>query len=97
MSTTYKDEATSLWLTRGGKRPLSEPICGYSGTECPKTFWDEDIIYVAIGVALFGIFVFAVIAFIIYLIRVRKLEQEQQRLLWQIPYLKLTKPSDTAM
>ncbi|KAJ1356692.1 hypothetical protein KIN20_014432 [Parelaphostrongylus tenuis] len=52
--------------------PLSEPICGYSGTQCPKTFWDEDVIYVAIGVALLGIIAFAAIAFIIYLISDRQ-------------------------
>ncbi|KAE9417759.1 hypothetical protein Angca_008414, partial [Angiostrongylus cantonensis] len=95
MSKGYEDEATSLWLTRGGKRPLSRPICGYSGTECPKSFWDEAVIYVAVGVAIVGIFFFAAISFVIYLIRMRKQEQERQRLLWQIPYLKLVKPSDT--
>ncbi|KAE9417747.1 hypothetical protein Angca_008415, partial [Angiostrongylus cantonensis] len=95
MSKSYEDEATSLWLTRGGKRPLSRPICGYSGTECPKSFWDEAVIYVAVGVAIVGIFFFASTAFIVYFIRMRRQEEEQQRLLWQIPYLKLMKPSDT--
>ncbi|KAJ1356680.1 hypothetical protein KIN20_014419 [Parelaphostrongylus tenuis] len=65
----FEDEATSLWLSRDGKRPLTRPICGYSGTECPKSFWDEGIIYVSVGAALVAVLFIAAIAFIIYFIR----------------------------
>ncbi|KAL6738181.1 hypothetical protein Aduo_011756 [Ancylostoma duodenale] len=92
MSKGYTNEATTIWATRGGKRPLSKPICGYSGTECPKDFWDQYSIYVGIGGAIVGIFVIAAVLLFIYLIRVRRLEKEQLRLQWQIPCIKLRKP-----
>ncbi|EYC04314.1 hypothetical protein Y032_0088g2137 [Ancylostoma ceylanicum] len=92
MSKGYTDEATTIWATRNGKRPLSRPICGYSGTECPKDFWDQYSIYVAIGGAIVGIFVIAAVLLFVYLIRVRRLEKEQLRLQWQIPCIKLRKP-----
>uniref|UniRef100_A0A0K0CXY5 Guanylate cyclase n=1 Tax=Angiostrongylus cantonensis TaxID=6313 RepID=A0A0K0CXY5_ANGCA len=65
-------------------RPLSRPICGYSGTECPKSFWDEA-----------NLAFFRSKWMIKFFYRMRRQEEEQQRLLWQIPYLKLMKPSDT--
>ncbi|VDD85607.1 unnamed protein product [Enterobius vermicularis] len=30
----YNDEATAMWATRGGVRPLNEPICGFENTRC---------------------------------------------------------------
>lgn len=30
------DPANSLWLPWGGKAPLTVPICGFLGTNCPK-------------------------------------------------------------
>ncbi|PIO64679.1 hypothetical protein TELCIR_13682 [Teladorsagia circumcincta] len=92
MTKGYTNEATTLWATRGGQRPLARPKCGYTGTECPKPFWEQYGIYVIVAAAVIGVVLIAAIMFIVYVIRTRKKEQEQQRLLWQIPYMKLRKP-----
>ncbi|PIO61704.1 hypothetical protein TELCIR_16764, partial [Teladorsagia circumcincta] len=92
MTKGYTNEATTLWATRDGQRPLARPKCGYTGTECPKPFWEQYGIYVIVAAAVVGVLLIAAIMFIVYVIRTRKKEQEQQRLLWQIPYMKLRKP-----
>ncbi|KAK6024116.1 hypothetical protein OSTOST_10081 [Ostertagia ostertagi] len=92
MTKGYTNEATTMWATRGGQRPLARPKCGYTGTECPKPFWEQYGIYVIIGAAVVGVVLIASVIFIVYVIRTRKKEQERQRLLWQIPYMQLRKP-----
>ncbi|KHJ93678.1 hypothetical protein OESDEN_06406 [Oesophagostomum dentatum] len=72
--------------------PLSRPVCGYTGEECPKNFWDQYSAYVIAAGAVFAVFLIAVILLLVYLIRIRHLEQEQLRLQWQIQYMKLRKP-----
>ncbi|VDM83066.1 unnamed protein product [Strongylus vulgaris] len=69
MSKSYIDEATSIWATRGGVRPLSRPICGYTGTDCPKEFWEQYSIYVNVGGALLLIFLLATVLLLAYLFR----------------------------
>ncbi|KAK6751851.1 hypothetical protein RB195_003337 [Necator americanus] len=129
MSKGYTDEATSIWTTRRGKRPLSRPVCGYSGTDCPEAFWDKYSVYVITGAAILALFLLATILFFVYIIsdslvtsprsstrmgstncpdtgnmssipmedtsvvaKIRQMEQEQLRLQWQVPYIKLRKP-----
>ncbi|KAK5973885.1 Receptor-type guanylate cyclase gcy-5 [Trichostrongylus colubriformis] len=93
MTKGYTDEAATMWATRGGQRPLARPMCGYTGSDCPKPFWEQYGIYVIVGSALLGVLLIAFMVFIVYVIRIRKEEQEQQRLLWQIPHTKLRKPA----
>ncbi|KAK6021629.1 hypothetical protein OSTOST_12694, partial [Ostertagia ostertagi] len=93
----YTNEATTLWATRGGQRPLARPKCGYTGTDCPKPFWEQNGIYVIVGGALIGVLLIAGVLFIIYVLRVREEEKERQRLLWQIPYMQLRKPPTSHM
>ncbi|KAK5985703.1 hypothetical protein GCK32_001067 [Trichostrongylus colubriformis] len=93
MTKGYTNEAETMWATRGGKRPLARPKCGYLGTDCPKPFWEQYGVYVIVGAALLGVLLISTVAFIIYVMRMREEEREQQRLLWQIPYMKLRKPT----
>lgn len=49
MTPQYNAEATSIWGNRaGGARPLDNPICGYSGAECPVNV----ALYIVLGGAL---------------------------------------------
>ncbi|KAK6751852.1 hypothetical protein RB195_003338 [Necator americanus] len=89
MSKGYTDEATTIWATRQGKRPLSRPVCGYSGTDCPKAFWDQYSVYVLVGGAILLFLSLAAILFFVYVLRIRRLEEEQLRLQWLVPYIKL--------
>ncbi|KAK6751855.1 hypothetical protein RB195_003338 [Necator americanus] len=69
MSKGYTDEATTIWATRQGKRPLSRPVCGYSGTDCPKAFWDQYSVYVLVGGAILLFLSLAAILFFVYVLR----------------------------
>ncbi|XGW27158.1 hypothetical protein V3C99_007616 [Haemonchus contortus] len=88
----YTDEATTLWGTRGGPRPLVRPKCGYTGTDCPKPFWEQYGVYVMVGGGLTVVLLVVTVVLFVYAVRIRKEEEEQQRLLWQIPSTKLRKP-----
>lgn len=33
-------------------RPLTTPLCGYSGTDCPLSFWEQYLIHIAVGGSL---------------------------------------------
>ena len=61
----FTDEATVLWATRGGVRPLSVPLCGFDGSGCVPSFWAQygAIIYAAGGVLL--LLVLLTLAFLI--------------------------------
>ncbi|VDP32168.1 unnamed protein product [Heligmosomoides polygyrus] len=102
LSKGYTDEY-AIWQSRGGKRPLSVPACGFMGENCPKGFWEEYTTYVAVGGAVIGIFLIAVVTFVIYVTslkisatfyRIRQEQIERNRLLWQIPHSKLRKPAN---
>ncbi|CAJ0575893.1 unnamed protein product, partial [Mesorhabditis spiculigera] len=45
----YVDDATTLWAARGGVRPLTTPICGYKGDDCPLSTWEKSGLYIVIG------------------------------------------------
>ncbi|WKY07274.1 hypothetical protein Q1695_007035 [Nippostrongylus brasiliensis] len=92
MSKSYTDEATTIWQTRGGERPLARPLCGYSGRDCPKAFWELYTIYVAVGAALIGATLVAVVTILVVLIRIRRAERQRERMLWQVPHLQLRRP-----
>ncbi|VDO62047.1 unnamed protein product [Haemonchus placei] len=92
MTKGYTNEATTLWGTRGGQRPLARPKCGYTGSDCPKPFWEQNGIYIMAVSTLIVVLLIVAVVIIVYAIRIRKEEEEQQRLLWQIPYVNLRKP-----
>jgi guanylate cyclase len=86
----YETEADSIWAIRGGKRPLSTPICGFDGICPPSVLF---VTLVSIGsVALF----ISIIIFLLILVFICK-HQERKRMnaLWQIPFSKLVKQEQT--
>ncbi|CAO4378661.1 unnamed protein product [Caenorhabditis nigoni] len=86
--TSYYTSESELW--KGGPRPLSRPICGFSGTECPPDFVRDYLIYVIIAVVIVSIAVFAGCAGLCYTVHIKRLEMQRQDLLWQVSYLELT-------
>ncbi|WKY07264.1 hypothetical protein Q1695_007027 [Nippostrongylus brasiliensis] len=89
LTVLYSDEATSIWQTRKGLRPLTVPICGYSGTECPRTFWDQYLIYIAIGGALALVLLITTLCLAVYAIRSAKEKIRRLNAEWQIPHVLL--------
>ncbi|CAO4378687.1 unnamed protein product [Caenorhabditis nigoni] len=86
--TSYYTSESELW--KGGPRPLSRPICGFSGTECPPDFVRDYLIYVIIAVVIVSIAVFAGCAGLCYTVHIKRLEMQRQDLLWQVSFLELT-------
>ncbi|CAD6198460.1 unnamed protein product [Caenorhabditis auriculariae] len=91
VSLAYSDESV-IWARRGGKRPLTTPICGFLGDKCPKSFMDQYGTLVIILGAVLGVILIALIFFVIYIIRSKQLEQERINSEWQIPITRLQKP-----
>ncbi|KAH7694863.1 Protein GCY-22 a, partial [Aphelenchoides avenae] len=81
----YADES-ELWAIRGGKRPLSHPLCGFDGSECPLDFWAANYLYVVIGAILFVLAALAFLALFFGMWRSRRREMRRLNGLWQIPY-----------
>ncbi|VDN27351.1 unnamed protein product, partial [Cylicostephanus goldi] len=86
----FDDDRTSIWASRNGARPIPVPICGFSGTDCPKEFWKEYALYVGIALALLVIFIVVIVCLLIHFIRERL--RAQQRLMdeWKIAYSRIT-------
>ncbi|KAL6738179.1 hypothetical protein Aduo_011755 [Ancylostoma duodenale] len=82
----YTDEATSIWATRGGKRPLARPVCGYTGTECPLSFWQQYLIYIVIGASLLFTLLLALLCLAVATIRAKRQELKRLNAEWQIPH-----------
>ncbi|KAK6746790.1 hypothetical protein RB195_000198 [Necator americanus] len=81
----YTDEANTIWSTRGGKKPLTMPICGYSGTECPLSFWEQYLIYIVIAISLAALLFLALLCLTVMTVRAKKIEQKRLYAEWQIP------------
>ncbi|CAJ0949015.1 unnamed protein product, partial [Mesorhabditis belari] len=89
----YLDEASSIWALRGGVRPLSTPVCGFLGTECPLSTWEQSGMYICIGVGLV-LFVLILLAFLgCYVCREKRKELERRDAEWTVPYLSLERPN----
>ncbi|KAK6059011.1 hypothetical protein COOONC_03393 [Cooperia oncophora] len=69
ISKGYTNEATTLWASRGGQRPLARPKCGYTGGDCPKPFWEDYGTYVIVAASLVGVLLVAAAIFFAYLMR----------------------------
>ncbi|ETN82974.1 adenylate/guanylate cyclase catalytic domain protein [Necator americanus] len=81
----YTDEANTIWSTRGGKKPLTMPICGYSGTECPLSFWEQYLIYIVIAISLAALLLLAFLCLTVMTVRAKKIEQKRLYAEWEIP------------
>ncbi|PAV61372.1 hypothetical protein WR25_26379 [Diploscapter pachys] len=87
----YKSES-EIWANRGGIRPLNIPLCGLLGDQCPVDFWDAYLVYVIVGSVVIFLLFLAALAFVGFIFRSKKLEQERLNSEWQIPFSKLQKP-----
>uniref|UniRef100_A0A7E4ZTS6 Guanylate cyclase n=1 Tax=Panagrellus redivivus TaxID=6233 RepID=A0A7E4ZTS6_PANRE len=52
----YQDEYTTIWSTRNRKRPLTVPICGFGGNQCPVSPAGYIVIGVGGGLLLLLLF-----------------------------------------
>ncbi|VDM41191.1 unnamed protein product [Toxocara canis] len=87
----YKNEAT-LWWRSGGVRPLSTPVCGFTGTECPAGWASTYLAFIiATGIVLLMLFIAAGV-YVVFLLRSRAKERARQRRIWQIPFSSLRQP-----
>ncbi|KAK6013725.1 hypothetical protein OSTOST_20933 [Ostertagia ostertagi] len=88
VSLLYTDEA-SVWATRGGRRPLTRPLCGYTGTECPLSFWDQYLVYIVVGGSLLFVVIISLICLVICIVRAKRVEMARLNAEWQIPSVTL--------
>ncbi|CAJ0949004.1 unnamed protein product, partial [Mesorhabditis belari] len=89
---TYTDPSTSIWANRGGFQPADEPLCGFTGTDCPLTTWEQSGAYIIAGCAVAAFLVVVLLFFGFYAIRERRRETERQNAEWRINQSQLEKP-----
>uniref|UniRef100_A0A1I7U8C9 Guanylate cyclase n=1 Tax=Caenorhabditis tropicalis TaxID=1561998 RepID=A0A1I7U8C9_9PELO len=85
--TPFYSSESVLW--KGGVKPLSRPICGFSGTECPADFVRDYLIYTIIAALIVIAALLAGCAGLLYTIHMKKKEMERQDLLWQVSFHEL--------
>ncbi|KAF1750875.1 hypothetical protein GCK72_017426 [Caenorhabditis remanei] len=85
--TPFYSSESVLW--KGGVRPKSRPICGFSGNECPPDFVKDYLIYTIIAALIVIAALLAGCAGLLYTIHMKKKEMERQDLLWQVPFIEL--------
>ncbi|PIC30826.1 hypothetical protein B9Z55_021935 [Caenorhabditis nigoni] len=83
---------SKIWGTWGGTAPLSTPICGFTGTDCPKSFTDQYLAIILGCTAAALVLIIAVISTIVFLVRSKRLEEERLNQLWQVHFATLVKP-----
>ncbi|KAE9556383.1 hypothetical protein FO519_000423 [Halicephalobus sp. NKZ332] len=83
----FPDEYTSIWSSRDGKRPLSIPICGFSGTRCPVSPTG----YIAIGISAAILLFSLLFGVLFFTLRQRALEEKKMNEESTISYLEMTK------
>ncbi|CAI5451904.1 unnamed protein product [Caenorhabditis angaria] len=89
--------ASRIWQTWGGSIPLSTPLCGFTGDDCPKS-WTEQYLAIVLGSSAAGVvLVIAIVASIVFLIRTKRAEEERLNQLWQVHYASLNKPPQKNM
>ncbi|CCM09401.1 Receptor-type guanylate cyclase gcy-22 [Caenorhabditis elegans] len=81
-----------IWDTWGGTVPLSTPICGFTGTDCPKSFTDQYLAIILGCTAAALVLIIAVISTIVFLVRSKRQEEERLNQLWQVHFSSLVKP-----
>ncbi|CAP26020.2 Protein CBR-GCY-22 [Caenorhabditis briggsae] len=83
---------SKIWGTWGGTAPLSTPLCGFTGTDCPKSFTDQYLAIILGCTAAALVLIIAVISTIVFLVRSKRLEEERLNQLWQVHFATLVKP-----
>ncbi|PIC22663.1 hypothetical protein B9Z55_016638 [Caenorhabditis nigoni] len=88
-SPLYTDEGV-MWTSRKGNvRPDDVPLCGFTGTGCPKSFVEEYLVWVIVAVVVLSLAILAAGMGIYFSIKARREEINRQNQLWQIPFIHL--------
>ncbi|UMM31890.1 hypothetical protein L5515_005910 [Caenorhabditis briggsae] len=88
-SPLYTDEGV-MWSSRKGNvRPNDVPLCGFTGTGCPKSFVEEYLVWVIVAVVVLSLAIIAAGLGIYFSIKARREEINRQNQLWQIPFIHL--------
>ncbi|KAF8370361.1 hypothetical protein PRIPAC_76790 [Pristionchus pacificus] len=96
LTQSYKTEADLWWNRAGNARPLSEPICGYKGDNCPLT-WDQQYLGIVLGACAVVIFMGScLIILAIYFYISKQRENERSDKLWEVSSLSLIKAKSKA-
>ncbi|KAF8372518.1 hypothetical protein PRIPAC_78947, partial [Pristionchus pacificus] len=92
----YSTENDVWWNRVGNSRPLSEPLCGFRGDNCPRSWNDQylGILLGSIGFVLLLLVVFIFVSVYIYITRQR--DKERQDKLWDISHTSLIKARSKA-
>uniref|UniRef100_A0A914UHY5 Guanylate cyclase n=1 Tax=Plectus sambesii TaxID=2011161 RepID=A0A914UHY5_9BILA len=81
---------TTIWNSRGGVKPLSIPICGYAGNDCPVNFMQKYLALVVAVSTIFAMMLFLVATLVAYNIHGRMQRKRLENSLWQIDNYELT-------
>ncbi|KAI1700201.1 adenylate and guanylate cyclase catalytic domain-containing protein [Ditylenchus destructor] len=93
-SAMYANESVTVWALRGGITPISHPICGFDGSECPVDFFQENLIYLIAGIIVIISAIFVLVLFFVLILRNKKRAKLRLDELWQIPWAKLLRRSE---
>ncbi|GMS93596.1 hypothetical protein PENTCL1PPCAC_15771, partial [Pristionchus entomophagus] len=93
---SYKSESDLWWNRAGFARPLSTPICGFMGDNCPLS-WDQQYLGIVLGACAVVLFMGAcLIGLAIYFYYARQRENERADKVWEISSLSLIKAKSKA-
>ncbi|KAK6758398.1 hypothetical protein RB195_015921 [Necator americanus] len=81
--------ATEIWWSWGGGPPLDEPICGFSGKQCPENVLVKYLAWFIVAAFILLCAIIAGFLGIIYSIQARRKETERLNQMWQIPFSSL--------
>uniref|UniRef100_A0A0N5AAT9 guanylate cyclase n=1 Tax=Syphacia muris TaxID=451379 RepID=A0A0N5AAT9_9BILA len=88
---SYTNEAKSVWRNRDGVRPLSLPVCGYTGNLCHPPIWVEYQNLFITGIVIINLLVLAIVV-----VRKRQ-EKEMLNRKWRIDISDLQKFPDESI
>ncbi|EYC20233.1 hypothetical protein Y032_0022g522 [Ancylostoma ceylanicum] len=66
----YKNEE-DIWFTRGGRRPVAVPKCGFEGKQCPPDFVSTYLVWIIIGGLVLMMCVLCCVAGIVFSILIK--------------------------
>ncbi|KAL6738422.1 hypothetical protein Aduo_011970 [Ancylostoma duodenale] len=68
MKKLYTDAASTVFANRASRRPHSVPICGFSGLDCPLSFFRHYIIFLIVGIAVVSLLLLTLALFAIFVL-----------------------------
>ncbi|GMR47369.1 hypothetical protein PMAYCL1PPCAC_17564 [Pristionchus mayeri] len=93
---SYKSESDLWWNRAGFARPLTEPICGFKGDNCPLT-WDQQYLGIVLGACSVVLFMGVCLIMLgIYFYISKQRENERSDKLWEVSSLSLVKAKSKA-